>query len=109
MKVTIDFPPEDWWELCNVAETQGVPVAEFVTRALQNAAHPAELSKFERERARRQAIVSLVRQGLTDDVIAERLGELRGYVAEARRRAGLAPNTRNHLSRAAGAHERKTA
>ncbi len=93
VKVTMAFPRNVWGRLASIAEDRGVTIAQIISGAVVNELKP---------RDRRQWVLSLVRTGYCDRVVAEITGELKQYVATTRRREGL-PANRDRGS------ERKTA
>lgn len=79
----VDIPDRTWAELAAVADGQGVKVAQLLAAAVM------ELAGWE---SRSQRVCVLARAGLPDAVIAERTGETRGFIGDARRSAGIPAN-----------------
>lgn len=104
MRVEINLPDKVWADCLSVAEENHTTVARVVEAAIRDALRPSMVTHL-RVEARRNHILQLWGEGLTDALIAERTGELRQYVATVRRKAGLPPNQ----IRRVGATERKTA
>lgn len=94
MRVTLNLPDKQWAALVEIADNQNVKVDELVTRSI--------MSLIPREIPARERIPDLVRGGLPDAVIAERLRVGKAFVAETRRAHGLKPN---RFDRAAWDHE----
>lgn len=84
MRVVLDLPDKQWAALIDVADRQQVKVTELLTRNI--------LALIPREVPARERIPGLVKGGLPDAVIAERLGVPKGFVGEVRRAHGLRPN-----------------
>lgn len=105
MRVEINLPDKVWAECLGVAEENYTSVARVIEAAIRDALRPSMVTHLRAE-ARKNHILRLWGEGLTDALIAERTGELRQYVATTRRKAGLPPN---QIRRVAGTSERKTA
>lgn len=105
MRVELNLPDKVWAECLNVAEQNHTSVARVVESAIIAAVRPSLPARL-RSEERRNRILRAWKEGLTDAVIAERTGELRQYVADTRRKAGLPVNIQR---RATGTKERKTA
>ncbi|MFJ4173365.1 hypothetical protein [Microbacterium sp. NPDC089696] len=84
MRVVIDIPDRDYGRLVNVAEGMGVKVPELIFAAT------LELMPWRETTADR--VEHLVRAGLSDARIAQRLDVPNWKVAQYRRDAGLAAN-----------------
>lgn len=84
MKVELNIPDVDWARLVGVAEQQGVRIPQLILAAT------LELMPWKDTLASR--VEHLVRAGLQDAVIAERLGIPNWRVATMRREAGLPAN-----------------
>lgn len=84
MRVVLDLPDKQWAALVEVADHQNVKVNELVTRSI--------LALIPRDVSARERIPGLVKGGLPDAVIAERLRVPKGFVATVRRAHGLPPN-----------------
>ena len=91
MRVELNLPDKVWAACLNVAEQNHTSVARVVEAAIRDAIRPSSIAKLQTE-ARRNQILQAWGEGLTDAVIAERTGELRQYVADTRRKAGLPAN-----------------
>lgn len=94
MRITLDLPDKQWAALVDVADRQQVKVNDLIARSV--------LSLIPREIPARERIPDLVRAGLPDAVIAERLRVLKSFVAEVRRAHSLPPN---RFDRGAWEHE----
>lgn len=79
----VGIPESVWGRLASVAETRGVTVEDLLVASITEVIKP---------RSRQERIVQLAHAGLPDRVIAERTGELKGFVGEVRRRAGIPVN-----------------
>lgn len=97
MRVHFEIPDVLWAQLVDVAEERGTSVAHLLSAAAGSLTH-LDRGKQIRAAARRQRVLDLVREGRTDAEICLLTGELKNYVADNRRGAGLAAN-----------HGRKTA
>jgi hypothetical protein len=91
MKVHFDVPDKVWAHLVELAEERHVSVAVVVSAAVADALRPSSMARLEAD-ARKNHVLQLVRSGMTDAQIAERTGELKSYVGDTRRGAGLAAN-----------------
>lgn len=91
MKVHLDVPDKIWAQLVDLAEARHVTVAVVVSAAVADALRPSSMARLEAE-ARRNHVIQLVKAGMTDRQIAERLNELKYYVSDTRRSAGLPAN-----------------
>lgn len=99
MRVVVDIPDDDWVVLVNRAEAHGVKVGDLIRAGI------AQVMPHGRPVA--ADVVSLVRAGLADSVIARGLGVPNARVSRIRRKAGLPAN---HLrGRSGGTNGRKTA
>jgi hypothetical protein len=83
VELMMRFPPNVWGRLATIADDRGTNIADIITTAVINELRP---------RDRRAWVIQLVRDGYPDRAIAETTGELRAYVGEVRRKAGLPPN-----------------
>lgn len=101
MRVELNLPDKTWAEVLDVAEQQSTTVARVVEAAIRDALRPSSFARLQQQ-ARRNQIVQLVAEGFTDRQVAERTGEVIGYVAAARRAANLPPNRPGGGSRATG-------
>lgn len=91
MKVSFEMPDRAWVQLVDLAEIRSTTVGAVVAAAVHDALRPSEMAELH-VKARRNMIVQLVLGGYTDREVAERTGELKGYVGDVRRSAGLPPN-----------------
>lgn len=99
----MDLPDPTWFELARLAEEQEIEVPWLIAHAIRDLLG-TEHARLAVARARRERVVALARQGLTDAAICERTGEGRDYVATNRRRAGISANRPGRANT-----ERKTA
>lgn len=76
-------PSKVWGRIASIAEDRGTTVEEILVAALKEIVRPTN---------RHERVLQLVRAGLTDARVAERTGELKNYVANVRRQAGLKAN-----------------
>lgn len=83
-KVPVYFPERMWAQLTVKADERGVRVAPMLAAAVM------ELTQQWESRSHRVQV--LARAGLPDQVIAERTGETRKFVGDARRDAGIPAN-----------------
>lgn len=91
MRVELNLPDKAWAAVLDAAEKDHTTVALFVEAAIRDALRPSHVTKLQAQ-ARRHMILRAHAEGLTDRAIAERTGELVGYIAKVRRDAGLHPN-----------------
>lgn len=84
MKVELNIPDADWARLVGVAEQQGVRIPQLILAAT------LELMPWKDTTTSR--VEHLVRAGLQDAVIAERLGMPNWRIATIRRELGLPAN-----------------
>lgn len=87
----MDIPDPVWFELADIAETRDTEVPWLIAYAIRELLG-TEHTRLAAARARRERVVALARQGLTDAAICERTGEGRDYVATNRRKAGIPAN-----------------
>ena len=80
---TVKLPDAVWGRLATVADVRGVDVPDLLVAALTEILKP---------RNRREHIVFLAQAGYTDARICEATGELRQYVGDVRRKAGISAN-----------------
>jgi hypothetical protein len=97
MRVVLNLPDKHWAALVDIADKQAVKVNELIARTI--------LTLIPREIPARDRIPGLVKAGLPDAVIAERLNVRKAFVAEVRRAYGMPPN---RFDRAAWDDEFKT-
>ena len=98
--VHFEIPDPIWARLLNVAEERGTEIPQLLSAAAVSITH-GDPVRFRRATARRQRVIALVRAGLTDREVAFETGEVRQYVAEQRRKAGLAANGHQRNERTA--------
>jgi hypothetical protein len=91
VRVELNIPDRVWAMVLEVAEENHTTVALTIEAFIRDGIRPSAVGKL-RAQARRQAILRAWGEGLTDGAIAERTGELRQYVGDVRREAGLPPN-----------------
>jgi len=82
-QLMLKLPEPIWGRLATIAADRKTNVGQIIYAAVMNELKP---------RDRREYVLSLVRSGYPDRVVADMTGELRQYVAETRRRAGLPAN-----------------
>ena len=87
----VELPPAVWGRMASVAEDRGVTISDLLVSAVHDILKP---------RSRRERVLHALRMGLTDAVAAERTGELKNYVANVRRDAGLPPNKQHRRTTA---------
>lgn len=87
MRTTFDIPDAAWAALARVADSRGVHVNDLITDAV--------MALIPRGISIRNRIPAMVRSGLPDAVISERLNVPKGYVGKIRREHGLKPNRFN--------------
>ena len=87
MKVTVNIPDREWFDLATEAERRGVKVGDMLAARLRGTP-----SSTYRPIVLRDRVTLLVEKGIPDPVIAERLGESLEVVRSVRRKAGLKPN-----------------
>ena len=105
MRVELNLPDRVWAECLDVAEQNYTTVGRVIEAAIRDMLRPSMITQLQAQ-ARHNHILRLWGEGLTDAVIAERTGELRQYVAQVRRKAGLPANP---MSRATGTTRGKSA
>ena len=103
MRVVLDLPDPVWFGLADIAEERDIEVPWLIAYAIRDLLG-TEHTRLAVARSRRERVVALAREGLTDAAICERTGENRNYVATNRRKAGIAPNRPGRATT-----ERKTA
>ena len=106
MRVELHVPDRVWAQVLDVAEQNYTTVAAVVEAAIRDAIRPSAVKHLEAQ-ARRNQILQAWGEGLTDAAIAECTGELKSYVGDTRRAAGLPPNQVRPKQKYH--HERKTA
>ena len=89
--VTLNLPDPVWGRLASAAEERETTVASLIESGIRSILTPSARIHIN-ALARRLAVTTLVRDGMPDAVICERLGESRSYVSDVRRAAGLKPN-----------------
>lgn len=99
MRVVVEIPDRQWALLVDRADAHGLRVSDIVLAGIE--------SVMPHRRPLGADVVSLVKAGMPDGLIAERLGVVQGTVAKIRRRAGLPAN--HFRSRSGGTNERKSA
>ncbi|KJL37071.1 hypothetical protein RR49_01183 [Microbacterium ginsengisoli] len=103
MRVEIHLADSTWAEVLTFAEEHGTTVARVIEAALRDAVRPSSIAKL-RNAARRNQVLQAWGEGLTDAAIAERTGEVRGYVAGVRRSKNLPPHS---VRRATGTRRKR--
>lgn len=83
VKVSVELPQNVWGRLATIAEDRGVTVAQVIGGAVIHELRPKD---------RRQWILALVKSGYCDRRVAEITGELKQYVSQVRRAAGMPAN-----------------
>ena len=83
VQVTMKFPKHVWGRLATIADDRGVNVPQVIAGAVAGELKP---------RDRREWVLTLVRNGYPDRIVADITGELKQYVSTTRRRAGLPAN-----------------
>lgn len=106
MRVELHLPDKVWAEALDVAEKNYTTVARVIEAAIRDALRPSTMARLEAQ-ARRNHVLQAWGEGLTDAAIAERTGELKQYVSDTRRNAGLPPNRVGQPPRTS--HERNRA
>lgn len=91
MKLALNIPDRDWWQLTAVAERRGTTASEMVQHAVLGILGE-ETARQAAARARRDVVVEMAAAGFTDTLICERTGEHRQYVAHTRNAAGIKAN-----------------
>lgn len=91
MRVELNVPDKVWAMVLGVAEENHTSVARVIEAAIRDAVRPSAVGKLRTE-ARHQQVLQAWGEGLTDTQIAERTGEMKGYVATVRRSKNLPPN-----------------
>lgn len=81
--MNVKLPDQVWGRLASVADDRGVTVEQLLIAAVAEVVKP---------RDRRERVLHYVRAGYTDARVAEATGELKHYVGDVRRRAGLPAN-----------------
>lgn len=79
----VTLPDQIWGRLATVAADRGVKIEDLLVAAVREVVKP---------RSRRERVLAYVRAGYTDAGAAEATGELKSYVGDVRRAAGLPPN-----------------
>jgi len=100
VRVVLNLPDPLWARLATIADEQDTRIPDL----LQAAVAGVVSSRIPPGEARREMVARLVRAGLTDGQIADRLRLTRGWVAQTRREAGLRPN--HHRGRGGGINNR---
>ena len=83
----VTVPERVWGRLASEADNRGVTVEDVLVEAINHVIRPQD---------RREQIVVLALAGWTDRDIAERTGEVVGFVATVRRQAGIPANKRGN-------------
>ncbi len=81
---TVTMPDHVFGRLASLADDRGCTIADLIVAGVKQI--------LDVKPGRVDAVLDLVRAGYTDKQVADSTGELVGYVAEVRRRAGLRPN-----------------
>ena len=97
---SIELPQHVWGRLATVADDRGVSMSDLLTAAVGDVLRP---------QGRKERILQAVRAGLSDNLVAERTGELRQYVASVRRKAGLPANKQRRTETEANQHKENAA
>lgn len=92
--VSIALPGDLVWNIWRIAEERGMSVAEVVRDGLveRHGIDPPPQTVVTRKR-----VIELVMDGWDDGSIAVEIDRVRAYVANVRRKAGLAPNKRKRV------------
>lgn len=77
---SVQLHPRVWGLLATVADDRGTTIEDLLTAAIGTVLQP---------RDRRERVLLALRAGLPDQVVAERTGELKNYVSNVRRQAGV--------------------
>jgi len=89
MRVNFEVPDRVWARLLDVAEEHHTTAASVLSAAVVSITHqPTRMDVTHR----RERVLRLVRDGFTDQQISVYTGELKNYVADTRRKAGLPAN-----------------
>lgn len=86
MKVTINIPDRDWYEMAGRAEKNGMKVSDLIEHAVQSITNTDP-----RRLLTRDHVTRMVEEGVPDPVIAHRLHLTIAHVAQIRRAAGMKP------------------
>lgn len=104
MRVTFEIPDQIWGRLASIADDGDTDVPTLMTLAAARIVN-RDAARVLRAAKRHERVLRGVRAGLTDAEIALRTGDLKNYVADVRRGAGLPANRRQRQN----INERKTA
>ena len=85
----IELPDREWARLAAIADNRGVRVADLLVATIGELIDPLD---------QRRRIRLAVEKGLSDAVVAERVGVPKPYVAAVRRDLGLPPNRPRSLA-----------
>lgn len=86
MNITINIPDRDWYALAEKADTSGVKISDVIVTAMRSVIgdNPRRLILSDR-------VIELVKAGIPDPVIAQRLSITVQHTAQIRRGAKLKP------------------